>query len=797
MTASLNRPGKGLEIKFGLNYKLLLAIYLLAHLPHLAFMNARFWDGWSIYKASPELLREINLQVGLPLAGELHVLISQIGWWIYPFLILLAMLAVVLCTYNVASKHTSSTSAFWVAAFSAVLPMNFARISSATLTYSFCFAFFMFAWWLLLLSLEKRKILNRAIAIVGFLLSFQTGSLLVFYAMPFLSYGYLAAKQNRNFTLRNHARTVTFSLDLIAAPVAFWMFKIAFFQPYGMFENYNTLNIRLSTFLDSWPPIFSFFAGTGVGIGMGGIFVILCLFIFIPNSWLRAFPELENRGVKQAIGLILIGLIACYVAVFPYAAVDRWPSYNTWTSTRHQLAMPIGMSIILYGIIEIFTFRIKAFASTLGSMIPLLVCSIGIASWWNVYAEMYVDHLRQKALIYEFGKNDTFAKGNFVFLDATGTLAFNTPTGVSEYAALRSEAGHPHNSLIVPYDHLMQYPSFGAFTKATKKYLGPWSKVEGIDPRIRPLYFNLRLKTPIENKMRYAFNMYLLHLFSPALEERNLRNLLYLDGPFLPYSSSNLFEVLNEEEAIEFLILPQELGLKNMELQLLRKPFVIKPIAEIEKCFPAQTETPPNGGNTLVLPVFPTGAQSLSDPWTERLLSKVNPSNELATIENRFPRSGNGKAIAPQSFQIFRIAGTSNCIPNGQVPMTDIFRNPPYGHDSSEIRMISNGDVTLPFYYFTPGKYRFEFEYKGSPADHTNAKLLTQIVQMNTARQIYGKEVYATEKEQLEVTLFEIETAGYYRLRVSFVNDAMIDGEDRNAFIKRVSLYQVKNASVP
>lgn len=517
--------------------KLLFVFYLAAHLPLLAFFDARFWDDWSLYKGNPEAVLDIFQQAGAPLFGDLHVALQHLGWWIYPALTFLAFFLVVIFTYKIAEKlDVGASVAFWIAAFVAVLPVNFARIAAIDLPYALMLSIFMFSWMLLVSLQGKNRFFFKIVILAGFGFSFQTGSLLVLYAAPLVTHLIQRWKISNGKDITVILQTFIGSVDLILLPIIYWAIKHFYLTPHGIFDGYNSPSINFAVLTKSLIPLLDFFRGEGILVSIGSIVAILTAIFVTPSSIIRKLPRFAEKSSRSHLILILVGFVISYLGSFPYVAVGKLPSYVDWTSTRHQLTLMIGLAITLYGVLAFCADNLKRRGISVRTYLPLFFVVLFVANWWATYAEFYVDHLRQRALINLIKERPDLSRGNFIFLDSSGLNAFKTNPGLGEYAAIHEEANYSHDALILDYKSLGKYDGWKAFIENYGKFFGVWSKTENVDSNIEPSLYILSSTSYIEGKILFAIKMFVFRVFYPNREEKALQNLLSIDGPFSPKS---------------------------------------------------------------------------------------------------------------------------------------------------------------------------------------------------------------------------------------------------------------------
>ena len=532
-TTKIIPPHQGCEIRRHL--WLLIGLYSAAHLPLLAFTKARFWDDWSIYDADPNTLIGVFRQAGNTWVAYMHIAIQSVGWWPYPLLVFAAYLVTVIGAYRIALKlGIDPAASFWIAAIFAVIPVNFARIAAIDLPYGLSLAVFMLAWLLLLTPPQKGLVIWRSLVLAGFAFSFTAGSMLVLYAAPIGTYLLVRWKATGGRHLADVAPIVGRSVDLVVLPVIFWAMRSVYFRPEGMFAGYNSMDLGPAVFGRSLLPLLEFFGGGGMAVAPSGLVAIMAVVLFIPEYALSRIPSLPDRMFHRSLTIAFAGVGLAYLGAFPYLAVGKMPSFTDWMATRHQLALAIGLAVAVYGILEAGVGRHAGPRAPMRVYLPLFLVFVFVVNWWMVYAEFYVDHLWQRAFVSAIRERTEFTHGNFIVEDATGLAAFDAPAGFNEYAGLHALVYTSHDALILDYRSVKKLGGWRRFFETYRRYLGAWTKTNAVNPSATPSLYILTSRSRIESKVTFAAKMLTLRLLRPAREQQIIRQMLVIDGPFVP-----------------------------------------------------------------------------------------------------------------------------------------------------------------------------------------------------------------------------------------------------------------------
>ena len=514
-------------------------IYTIAHFPFFALYRSKFWDDWSLYGASPTTLSSIFQQAGVPLIGYFHIAIQALGWPAYSTATFFSYFFISAFTYKILIKiRISDYAAFWISSFVAIIPVNYARITAISSPSAVSLALFMGSWLILLSENGTRKIPQRIIALLGFAISFQIGSLIVFYVLPILTYLFITANKQCSTSKDWLLPSVAKVLDFILLPIAYWIIRASHFPPTGMFEGYNSVNINLSSILNSFPPLFETLNGNTLPIStIWTIIAIVFSVLASSTRWASHLPNSPDCRIYRPLYCIPLGIVVCFLAVFPYSAVGKIPSFLDWTATRHQLLLAFGFSILLFSVISTLARLDTGRQRVLFTAIPLFISIIFIGNWWKIYSEFYVDHIKQQALIALIKKHPEIQGKNLIVLDSTELTAFSTKTGLGEYAAIYSEATNLRNSLILDYTKIGGMEKWDEITKQFSPYLGTWSKTDNVSLNTPPLFYVMQCQAQIDDKFLFSLKMIWKKIFHPPQEKEVINSMLLLNGPFKEVSS--------------------------------------------------------------------------------------------------------------------------------------------------------------------------------------------------------------------------------------------------------------------
>lgn len=339
-----------------------------------------YWDDWSLSGIGPAALVRTYVEVGLPWFGAVHAVLFSLP------LPGLASHVITFVVYLLSSllfhailrriPGLGRTDALVAALVFAVLPVNVARIAIIDLPYGLCLLAFLLGTYLLVRYLEVGGIVRRLLALLLFLFSFSTASLLVMYAVPIVLAGYLAWRAGR----RPLPAFAFKSADFLVLPFAYWLVKSVALVPSGAYEGYNELTVKgLLAVPAALVPIphqvlVEPLERALVVAGVLGLVVGVIVGVWLTRRARRPEPDhLAAGAVLLASGATLVAM-----GVVAYLAVGRVPTIWDWSS-RHQLLVPIGA-----GLLAAAAVRVVRGAGRLG---PIAGIAVGLLIGVSIVAD--------------------------------------------------------------------------------------------------------------------------------------------------------------------------------------------------------------------------------------------------------------------------------------------------------------------------------------------------------------------------------------------------------------------------
>lgn len=376
--------------------------YTIMHGGLFLIPNAIFWDDWVLYRNPPSIIFDTFRQAGSMFnwTAYLHVGMLNIGPWFYKFLTFFLMFfsGIFLNLILIRNGFLKKENRFFVVLLFLVLPLNFARVSLITLPYTICYFLFFLGWYLS----TRRRILSLLV----FFISFNTNSLLVFYALPFLDL--ICLDRNSN-SYRSFLSSIFHRIDFLILPFLYFFLKTKFFSPAGLYENYHQIYDIYSTFAHLE------YAVTTQAKDILNIHINpYNFFLMIPFSFLivaikSAKLDLQRKFDSQVLVILVLGIFAIFLAGFPYWILEDAPTFNGWGS-RHQLLFPLGISLALVAILN----GLGTYAKNIGmAIIVAASLSCGITN----YLSFFVDWNKQTELIKLFSENAKIKNSGLIIIE--------------------------------------------------------------------------------------------------------------------------------------------------------------------------------------------------------------------------------------------------------------------------------------------------------------------------------------------------------------------------------------------
>jgi hypothetical protein len=365
---------KGVSYFNGLNFYIkFLLIYILGHFGFLYLLDSYWWDDWCWVNASPETIVNEFSEYGVPLFGYFQVVNFSVSPIISRLFTLSAFFTTAILLYKISLNYTwlNDNNRNQIVVLFSVLPLNIARISLVNTQYTACLLLFFIAWYLI------RK--NLLVSAMLFALSFLTQSLIAFFILPIVD-----MLLSRKFKKQ---QILMFSF----LPILMFLIKQVYFKPYGQYLGTHKINLSIKKVLKIYYYSFEDFL---CYLDENRILLIVFTFIFVLIILFGHFNKNEViiKPQKRFI-LLIMGTLALFLAILPYAVGQYVPRFYGWDS-RHQILMPLGVSLILVWSLNIL--QVKG----LYILIVFFSCIMNNKN----YSELKLDWNQQKMILHKLSK---------------------------------------------------------------------------------------------------------------------------------------------------------------------------------------------------------------------------------------------------------------------------------------------------------------------------------------------------------------------------------------------------------
>lgn len=370
--------------------------YSLMHAGIFFIPSAVFFDDWVIVDSSNETILEIFRQAGamFNLVGFLHVGLVFLGVWSYKLLTFILMGAAGYFLNEILKKNSVlGYQLRWsIVLLFLLLPFNMARVALIDFPYALCYAMFFGAW----LTIDRYRFLSAVL----FFMSFNTNSLLVFYALPVLDQWYRSSGRYTAYTL------VRFALarwELMVLPFLYFGIKFLFYRPEGFYAGYNQ-----GYNLEVIPVVVEEQIRDLLGLRFNAKAVLVFFpFVYIALRALFNFNESDKRLLLSLVAMVS-GVISIVLACFPYWILGYTPTFSDWTS-RYQLLMPLGAALLVSGALLLLP---KIFKTISLAVVVSACLSYGLSGYYH----FYIDWQKQLFLLQEINKDPVISEANFIII---------------------------------------------------------------------------------------------------------------------------------------------------------------------------------------------------------------------------------------------------------------------------------------------------------------------------------------------------------------------------------------------
>jgi hypothetical protein len=386
----------------------LVALGVVALFAHglLLLNDGIYWDDWVIY---PHLTggdwSSINALVRE--SGMTHVNAAFLELFAYLpggiFSVRLAVFALIvligLFTYLVALEAgLGRLEAQLIAALAVVFPGFQDWVLLVTASSVFDYALFLGST-LLLMRAEcagtRSRPWLRFAAIAGFLFSFSLSSLLALYLGVLVL---LLLVSLRTTSLGAVVRTRwLYGIVLIALPVAYWVVSRMLYPVNGLYLGANSFATSPGPVATAIEHFYVNGIADHVRQALAALLrpwtwpLLVALVGGLALAWRRAAWPAGLSG-RLAAGGLVIGVVALWLAMLPYALVGKYPSPHGW-ETRHDLlvAIPLAVTVVLVVRALLQSGRMALIGVGLVSLLAVGFAAAGVQDYAALQARWAVD----------------------------------------------------------------------------------------------------------------------------------------------------------------------------------------------------------------------------------------------------------------------------------------------------------------------------------------------------------------------------------------------------------------------
>lgn len=327
-----------------------------------ALVSVPFWDDWVLLQYGVDGLWGLFEQLG---RREHYLLTIPFVAWDNPIVWAMTNFVlwgtVPLCVYAVLrGLGWAPGNAFWAAVLTAAAPLNQARFALAVTTYAFSAAFFALGLVVLIAAVKRRNIWLRVLAAVLLVSALPTNSFLTMMALAptvvFLTLRNMDAEKR----FWSAVRGTLWHIELFILPVAYWVIKTLFQQPFGLYAGYNSFRMgklesvvgTIFAFIAQFPDVFVFFPTTGhvIEAVVLGLVVMLALAALVRLTQTNVATEQRAPWRRWLLFGALVGF--SLLAIFPYVAVGIRPSFYALWDSRHQTTLSIVAGTLVFTFLQ-------------------------------------------------------------------------------------------------------------------------------------------------------------------------------------------------------------------------------------------------------------------------------------------------------------------------------------------------------------------------------------------------------------------------------------------------------------
>ena len=364
-------------------WKLGVTLYTISYGFMFGFLDAYFWDDWSINfklnEAEAHQYWKDNLGF-FPTNRFIEISLLDRNPVLFHLLTFVIFLLIPVIVFSIAKyfKLISQEHRFYLAVILLILPINSARVSMAVFRLSYSLLIFLVGW---LILVHPRTAKVKYLATPLFVFSFLAQPLIPFFILPCLHNWYLGFDRKNT----RWKTTTLFHISYLLIAPMYLLIAWIFSPPADERRDYFTPG------------------RSGVARALLLLGVLSLLFIW---SATRKGKDQEQRRTNVLFSLSLFALAlgaSAYIASGRLVDISEWmlnfvPRASDWES-RHQLLLGLGIALF----VSTLLMTIERAIRTRAFVVFVAVCVILNVSMMQGY---YFDALKQKEVISTLSKLD-------------------------------------------------------------------------------------------------------------------------------------------------------------------------------------------------------------------------------------------------------------------------------------------------------------------------------------------------------------------------------------------------------
>ena len=426
----------------------IIVIYLLSNI-FLLTNDGFFWDDWCM--TSDSALSSILAGVGSSYLYPIHHFLLNIfgnSTFIYHLILgLIEIFGFIFFYFCLKQLKVNNTLAFFMTLLYSILPYNQAKVSIACFSYSVGVLFFIIALFLFIKLLNYNNLFFRILSLILFFAAYTLlPSLLVFSLTLFLYLLFIRF----NFKIDKKSIYIFFKIvvkwiDFFILPFVFWIFRLIYLMPKGVYSNTGYRQVHLSNLFLSPVRLFVVFSRNIMALPMitepyfFPLIILLTLFFYI---LFRKCSILNLEKFRRYF--LFLGIFLFVGASISYVLVGLEPSFNNFNS-RHQILLKIpALIFILFCISFIKSNKYKIIFIS-------FILSISIVNTVDTQFKFQTSWLKQLSLQNYFKKNKSLLAGNnILIIDNTKYYnEFNQQFAVYTYSGMFKRVYDTENTIAV------------------------------------------------------------------------------------------------------------------------------------------------------------------------------------------------------------------------------------------------------------------------------------------------------------------------------------------------------------